>query len=68
MKNRLRFHEILNVQAALLGGYMSGGGLPWQPAPEKYPGQRQAFRKGAWKGDGVPADSARSKGRKCRQT
>lgn len=26
------------------------------PAPEKYPGQRQAFRKGAWGGDGVKPD------------
>lgn len=40
---------------------------PPPPAPEKYPGQRQAFRKGAWKGDGVPADPNRSRGRKCTQ-
>lgn len=37
------------------------------PKPEKYAGQREAFRRGAWPGDGVPPDPARSKGRKCRQ-
>lgn len=60
-------HPIYGLTAiAFLNGATAGPKLR-EPAPEKYPGQRLAGRKGAWKGDGVPADPARSKGRKCRQ-
>lgn len=40
---------------------------PYVPTPEKYPGQRQAFRRGAWQGDGVVPDPLRARGRKCPQ-
>lgn len=67
--NRARITEWAAMAAALsrMEASMFSSSAAYTPTPEKYPGQRQAFRRGAWKGDGVPPDPARSRGRKCTQ-
>ena len=66
----MRRNQVVYSAASLGVLAMAGGGMGFarrEPAPEKYPGQRDAFRRGAWVGDGIPPDPKRSKGRKCRQ-